>query len=315
MEAKFNHHLLSCIFLLFLLNPFQCFSSSYPSHQISTPQTPSPLDYLKSLIGTKKGTRAKGLPQLKTYLSNLGYMKTNTNSTNSDQSNNDLFNDNLEIALKKYQTFFKLQTSGILDFQTVSKLLQPRCGIPDNFDNIKNTNDNNKINSTIMSSLYTYFPGQPKWAPTKRNLTYSFPPITRNDIRRPIANALGEWARVTLFTFRYIQDYNKADIKISFQVRDHGDGHPFDGPGGTLAHAYLPSDGRLHYDGDEKWVDGVVPGATDLQTVGLHELGHVLGLQHSTDPSSIMWPTIGPGFRKDLGQDDIRGIKALYGFP
>ncbi|KAL7084556.1 hypothetical protein ACP275_14G230300 [Erythranthe tilingii] len=102
------------------------------------------------------------------------------------------------------------------------------------------------------------------------------------------------------------------DIKISFQVWDHKDGSPFDGRGGILAHAFAPSDGRLHFDGDEVWVDGVVPGKFDLQTIGLHELGHVLGLGHTTDGGAIMTPTLGSGFRKGLGQDDINGIKALY---
>ncbi|EYU31387.1 hypothetical protein MIMGU_mgv11b019219mg [Erythranthe guttata] len=79
-----------------------------------------------------------------------------------------------------------------------------------------------------------------------------------------------------------------------------------------LVHAFAPSDGRIHLDGDEVWVDGVVPGKFDLQTIGLHELSHVLGLGHTNDGGAIMYPTTGSGFRKGLGQDDIDGIKAPY---
>ncbi len=47
----------------------------------------------------------------------------------------------------------------------------------------------------------------------------------------------------------------------------------------------------------------------------LHELGHVLGLGHSTDPNAIMYPTarntcmIAP---HDLGVDDIEGLQFIY---
>ncbi len=49
----------------------------------------------------------------------------------------------------------------------------------------------------------------------------------------------------------------------------------------------------------------------DLQTVILHENGHVLGLDHSNDTGAVMCPS---SQQADctLGQDDINGIRALY---
>ncbi|GFQ03110.1 metalloendoproteinase 1 [Phtheirospermum japonicum] len=210
------------------------------------------------------------------------------NANPTHENHDDLFDDALESAITNYQNFFKLTVTGFLDADTANQLGRPRCGVPDN---------------GIRS---------PKWPPEKRNLTYSFPPGERTDANSSTLDATDMWASVSNFRFSYIEDYNQADIKIAFLRRDHGDGNPFDGPKGILAHAFGPPDGRLHFDEDEDWVYGTVKDEFDILTVGLHELGHVLGLGHSTDDGAIMWPYVGSGERKGLGKDDKNGIRALY---
>jgi hypothetical protein len=49
----------------------------------------------------------------------------------------------------------------------------------------------------------------------------------------------------------------------------------------------------------------------DLQTVILHENGHVVGLDHSSDINAIMYPSYQQA-NCSLGTDDINGIRALY---
>ncbi|PWA96832.1 hypothetical protein CTI12_AA036140 [Artemisia annua] len=95
---------------------------------------------------------------------------------------------------------------------------------------------------------------------------------------------------------------------------NHGDGSPFDGPSGVLAHAFSPTDGRLHFDADENWSVGPepVPDTIDLQSVALHEIGHLLGLAHSEDENAAMWSSFPVGSLKGLNSDDILGVKALY---
>ncbi|KAJ0099316.1 hypothetical protein Patl1_21985 [Pistacia atlantica] len=94
-------------------------------------------------------------------------------------------------------------------------------------------------------SHFAFFEGDPKWPSTKYHLTYAFLLGTRADAVRPIRQAFAKWAANTHFTFSWTRNISRADIKISFESGDHGDGNSFDGPGGTLAHAYPPTDGRL----------------------------------------------------------------------
>ncbi|KAK1364561.1 ZnMc domain-containing protein [Heracleum sosnowskyi] len=113
-------------------------------------------------------------------------------------------------------------------------------------------------------------------------------------------------------------DNYTRDIKIGFYTGDHGDGEAFDGVLGVLAHAFSPENGKFHLDAAETWaVDfGTEESgeAIDLESVVTHEIGHVLGLAHSSIKESIMYPSLKPRHKKvDLKLDDIRGVQALYG--
>lgn len=56
------------------------------------------------------------------------------------------------------------------------------------------------------------------------------------------------------------------------------------------------------------------PGAIDFQNALTHEVGHFLGLDHSTVPESTMYPTAEPGetIKRQLHQVDIDGICSIY---
>ena len=58
---------------------------------------------------------------------------------------------------------------------------------------------------------------------------------------------------------------------------------------------------------------GPLQSAMDIQRVALHELGHAIGLNHSTAAGAIMNAYVGNQYT--LSPDDIAGVQALYGAP
>lgn len=132
--------------------------------------------------------------------------------------------------------------------------------------------------------------------------------IKLNDtgVRTAIHHALKQWEGISLLTFTEQSHNANADIKISFQTWDHGDGYNFDGKGHILAHAFYPTKGVVHIDVDEDW-DFV-----SLRQVLTHEFGHSLGLGHSSDNKSIMFPWFSSSIDR-VNDDDKNGIEWLYG--
>ena len=67
--------------------------------------------------------------------------------------------------------------------------------------------------------------------------------------------------------------------------------------------------GDVHFDETDDWTD-----ETALYNVALHELGHSLGLGHSDDSNAAMFSGLHlDGKEISIGQDDVNGIRALYG--
>ncbi len=150
------------------------------------------------------------------------------------------------------------------------------------------------------------------------SLTYRFvngtPDITSEQTQ--VKNAINTWANYADLTFTqtYTSNLNKS-FDISWGSGNHGDGYPFDGAGGTLAHAYYPAPpnsepiaGDIHFDEAETWS---VSGNTHMFSVALHEAGHSLGLNHSNTSGAVM-QAFYSGPVTGLHSDDIAGIRALY---
>ncbi|CAB4294333.1 unnamed protein product [Prunus armeniaca] len=317
MALKTLCSLFTFTFLLNLLSLLSYAASSLEPHNKNS----SAFEFLDHLKGVHKGDHIPGIHDLKLYLENFGYLSY-AHAKHNPHADDDDFDDFLELAVKTYQLNYHLKTTGILDTKTVSKMMMPRCGVADIINGATSTQSgkkkhrghNHDHDSNVYGvSHYSFFKGKLKWPRSKHHLTYAFLPTTPTEAMGPISRAFRTWATNTHFRFSRSQNYKRADIKISFEYGDHGDGSSFDGPGGVLAHAYAPTYGKFHYDAEEPWSVGALEGYYDLETVALHEIGHLLGLGHSSVEGAVMYPYIASGATNlYLHDDDIQGIKVLY---
>ncbi|XP_078381219.1 collagenase 3-like [Oculina patagonica] len=224
-------------------------------------------------------------------------------------------NHNTTVAIENFQKFFGLPVTGELDEDTLDEMKKPRCGVPDV-----------DINDGGQQKRYATLG---KWYKTtlKYYLTYG-DDMSHDHQAKIIARAFKYWSDVApRLQFAKTNDLGQADLRISFGKGTHhgvpGErqcAYPFDGPGKVLAHAYFPSDGRIHFDNEEYYTEsGKSSGwwwgkktSQSLIYVAVHEIGHALGLKHSNVKGSVMWPTAKTGW-PTLHQDDINGIRSLYG--
>ncbi|KAK9050965.1 hypothetical protein SSX86_027590 [Deinandra increscens subsp. villosa] len=270
-----------------------------------------------NLSGCHSGQKVPGISKLKNYFRYFGYIGNNNTNNFTDE-----FDESLESAVRNYQLNFNLNATGELDDTTVNQILKPRCGVAD-IVNGSSTMHSGKASSMTGHSVahYSFFPGTPRWPSRRRDLTYAFDPRNQlsDDVKRVFGSAFNRWSEWTPLTFTETSNYLTSDLKIGFYAGDHGDGEEFDGVLGTLAHAFAPPRGLLHLDIDETWIvdDAIGSGSTtamDLESVAVHEIGHLLGLGHSSVEDAIMFPTISSGVRKvELDRDDVEGIQVLYG--
>lgn len=153
----------------------------------------------------------------------------------------------------------------------------------------------------------------PKWDHTDLtwNLVNTLPKLgNKSQIKNALITAMGYWTKHSVLTFTEKKS-NDADIQISFQSGKHNDIEPFNGPGLILAHAFYPGKGiggDIHIDADEDW------NLKSFIGVVVHELGHSLGLSHSSDEEASMYAWYRGG-KTDITQDDINGIKTIYPYP
>ncbi|CAF0761423.1 unnamed protein product [Adineta ricciae] len=233
-------------------------------------------------------------------------------------------------GIKKFQRLYKLPETGELDARTRKFMERARCGNPD-LGTVESVGQPVKLESSLTPSSAkkskapaSYVAQNIVWP--KKTLKWFIEEYPKNQkyfksqdqVRRVFQQAFQDWEKYSGLKFEMTTNNKAADLKIKFQAKDHGDGYPFDGQGATLAHAFYPTSGDLHFDDDELFTDDYT--AKDdqytLRLVAAHEIGHSLGLAHSFEPESLMFPVY-QQFKADysISEDDRQGIQTLYGKP
>jgi peptidoglycan hydrolase-like protein with peptidoglycan-binding domain len=265
-----------------------------------------------SHVGLKLGAKGQAVRDLHEYLGRFGYLHVEEAGRYanirlpSPRATQGHFDEATVEALRAYQKFHGLAETGVLDQATIGLMSMRRCGFPD----------------IVQAAAGDDFVVIGKWP--KKSLKWAIanfsPDLPQNTITSAMTSALGLWSAAAPLSFTKVQFGQLEDILIAFVAGVHGCGPTaaFDGVGGVLAHAYGPfvlkGKGDAHFDEAESWsVSLPTPaGKLDLISVAAHEFGHSLGLGHSSQPGTLMFP-IFAGPHRFLSTDDSAGIKFLYG--
>ncbi|KAI3920295.1 hypothetical protein MKW92_044547 [Papaver armeniacum] len=304
IKAVSYHHPVHFVLLLLLAISPHTILSQYDANSQA-------FEFLRNFEGCSKGQVVEGLNEVKQYLNKFGYTTDVMTPVETQHMNEDVFDDVLEYQIQTYQSNYHLEVTGILDAQTVKQMMVPRCGGSDTVysTTFMGYNENRQKRGSIAINAvsdHSFFPENP----TK------ICNVDTQMLEFVCARAFEKWAAVSDFNFEKSSDADEAaDIQIEFRKRDDIGDDRMDGPGGILAYAFAPSDGRIYCDADDEWRANPWSNMNDLESVTMHERGHVLGLGHNFEPNSVMFPLFPVGTTKrHLHGDDVQAIRALYDF-
>lgn len=225
------------------------------------------------------------------YLETFGYLNESETSLRDDET--------VRHAIREFQRLYSLSVTGNIDRPTRDLMERGRCAEPDSSmiaDIVENHNGLLPIN----------------------DLTYFAQPMSADAVKL-VRDAFAFWQRETHFTFRPAERLSRADITMSFEEPQHDRDTRVGGRlrrtrcqplNRALAHASYPQPNEfsvIHANMLANWRKN------DFWKTMVHEIGHVLGLPHSSDRSSIMFPmNLDTPRPRHLSPTDRRAILNAY---
>jgi len=133
---------------------------------------------------------------------------------------------------------------------------------------------------------------------------------------RAFTRAFEKWAPfMAPIVFTSTSEKEKANILINFAHDGDADlPEPF-GSDAVLAYAFFPIDNysEMWFDESERWGSMSSSTRIDLFKVAVHELGHSLGIGHTTAAGDIMQAFYDPDIMVKITEDSADAIQTLYG--
>lgn len=235
------------------------------------------------------------------YLDAFGYL-------NAELANwSDISLDDIVDAVKSFQGFFGLPKTGEVCVKTVRAMEAPRCRCPD-IPRPWHEADQRMMNLT-RDAL-------PRWQ--KAGIRYAIkdylPGVSKPDFESIVFQAFQNWTRLGNIDVLPAKPGELVDILIS---NGQGPQSNFDGAGGVLAWAYMPTGADqqllMEFDLAETWVTSATMRGILVANVACHEFGHLLGLSHSVQQGALMAPYYNAAVAVPQASDDVPRFQARYG--